>query len=168
MSVNKYQNGKIYKITDNGYTKCYYGSTTSSLSARIAQHILRYKKKTEENSSVFKLFDEFGFENCQIVLEELYPCNSRKELTQREGQFIKNNDCVNERIAGRTREQWNEINGNEYYKNNRESVLQKRKEYASKNKEAIAQRQKEYRTKNKEAIKLSKKLYYENNKSNII
>ena len=28
---NKYANGKIYKITDNAYTKCYIGSTEMRL-----------------------------------------------------------------------------------------------------------------------------------------
>ena len=35
---NKYENGKIYKITDNAYTEQYIGSTVQSLSSRIASH----------------------------------------------------------------------------------------------------------------------------------
>ena len=31
-----YQNGKIYKIVDNGYNLCYYGSTVQPLSKRLA------------------------------------------------------------------------------------------------------------------------------------
>ena len=33
-----YQNGKIYKIVDNGYNLCYYGSTVQPLSKRLASH----------------------------------------------------------------------------------------------------------------------------------
>ena len=40
--INKYQNGKIYKITDIAYNKCYIGSTTEGLSLRMARH--RQKK----------------------------------------------------------------------------------------------------------------------------
>ena len=38
MDTNRYQNGKIYKITDVGYNNCYIGSTTESLSQRMARH----------------------------------------------------------------------------------------------------------------------------------
>ena len=41
--TNKYQNGKIYKITDIGYNKCYIGSTTEGLSLRMACHRGSYK-----------------------------------------------------------------------------------------------------------------------------
>ena len=38
MDSSKYQNGKIYKITDIGYSKCYIGSTCESLSnSRMSQ-----------------------------------------------------------------------------------------------------------------------------------
>ena len=33
--MNRYENGKIYKITDTGYNKAYVGSTCESLSKRI-------------------------------------------------------------------------------------------------------------------------------------
>ena len=41
---NKYQNGKIYKITDVGYNKCYIGSTTEGLSTRMARHRASFKQ----------------------------------------------------------------------------------------------------------------------------
>ena len=31
MDSSKYQNGKIYKITDIGYSKCYIGSTCEKI-----------------------------------------------------------------------------------------------------------------------------------------
>ena len=42
--------------------------------------------------------------------EEDYPCNSKKELDAREGEYQKNNDCVNKRVAGRTKKQHYEDN----------------------------------------------------------
>ena len=42
--MNKYQNGKIYKIVDVGYNKCYIGSTCEALSQRMARHRSNYKK----------------------------------------------------------------------------------------------------------------------------
>ena len=47
--MNRYENGKIYKIVDTGYNKCYVGSTCESLSQRMARHrkdYARYLKET--------------------------------------------------------------------------------------------------------------------------
>ena len=51
-----------------------------------------------------KSFDEFGLENCKIVLVEECPCQNRKQLEKREGEYVENNkNCLNTCIAGRTR-----------------------------------------------------------------
>ena len=36
--MNRYENGKIYKITDFGFNKMYIGSTTESLKKRLERH----------------------------------------------------------------------------------------------------------------------------------
>ena len=41
--MNRYEHGKIYKIVDNGYNKCYVGSTCESLSQRMARHTLHQR-----------------------------------------------------------------------------------------------------------------------------
>jgi predicted GIY-YIG superfamily endonuclease len=41
---NKYQNAKIYKITDIAYSKCYIGCTTEELSQRMARHRNDFKR----------------------------------------------------------------------------------------------------------------------------
>ena len=102
-NINKYQQGKIYKIVDNAYTKTYYGSTTSTLSTRMGQHRSCYKRWGEGKKgygyvSSYEIFDEFGIENCKIELVELCPCNSKEELERREGEIIKANECVNKLI----------------------------------------------------------------------
>ena len=38
MADNMYQNGKIYKVVDNGYNLCYYGSTCQPLTKRLSTH----------------------------------------------------------------------------------------------------------------------------------
>ena len=103
-----YQNGKIYKIEDIGGNMCYIWSTTKDLlSKRMAEHRRAYKywQSDESNTkfSVFKIFDEYGVDNCQIVLIELYPCETKDELTSREAYFIRSIDCVNTQIPGRTK-----------------------------------------------------------------
>ena len=42
-SKANYQNGKIYKIWDNAYTKCYIGSTVETLASRMTKHRDKYK-----------------------------------------------------------------------------------------------------------------------------
>ena len=67
---NKFQNAKIYKITDIGYNKCYIGSTCEELSQRMARHRRKYKSflsgGKEGHIRSFDLFNEYGVENCKI------------------------------------------------------------------------------------------------------
>ncbi len=39
--------------------------------------------------------------NCKIELVDHFPCNSKEELHQREGEHVRNNECVNKCIPGR-------------------------------------------------------------------
>ena len=78
--MNKYHNGKIYKIVDVGYNKCYIGSTTESLSQRIARHRWNYNsylKSTSKFMSSFQLFSEFGIENCKLDLLKTSRVNAK-------------------------------------------------------------------------------------------
>ena len=104
---NKYQNGKIYKITDIGYNKCYIGSTCEELSMRMARHrgYYKYFLKCGKGSHIrsYDLFNEFGVENCKIELIEYYKCDTLAGLRRKEGEHIKNTtECVNKNVAGRT------------------------------------------------------------------
>ena len=102
----------------------YYGSTTQPLCKRISEHRSRYKRYKngkEYYKSVFIIFDEFGLENCKIELVELFPCENKNQLHQKEGEYIKNNECVNKNIAGRTLK--------EYYEDHKEQKLKYQKEY---------------------------------------
>ena len=113
MSDNKYKKGKIYKIVDIGYNKCYIGSTCESLSQRMARHRASYNQflqgKSNEARS-FEIFDDYGVENCKIELIEEFSCNNKDELRKREGHFIKTTECINKQIAGRTKQEYNQDN----------------------------------------------------------
>lgn len=154
---NKYRNGKIYKIPDIGYTKCYVGSTYQELSQRMAQHRIDYKRylngKRIGISSV-QLFDEFGLEHCKIELLEEYPCENKQQLNKREGEYIKKIKCVNKLIAGR--------NDREYYQDNKEKM----KQYREDNKEHVIQYRKQYKEENKEKI-LEQSKQYRQDKSSV-
>ena len=148
MANNKYEKGKIYLITDVAYTKCYYGSTCEELSKIFWRHKGVYKTfldgKCSYKHSICQLFDEFGVENCKIELVELFPTQSKIELLQREGYYIKNNACVNKEVAGRTPQ--------EYYKDNKEKCAKWNKEWHIKNKDNANERGRNNYHKNRDKL----------------
>ena len=171
---NKFHNAKIYRITDIGYTKCYIGSTTEELSQRMARHRTKYKKflrdDKEGHTRSYDLFNEYGIENCKIELIEYFKCDTLAELRKKEGEHIKNTECVNKRVAGRTKKEYNkeyrEQNKDkikEYYENNKDKI----KDYYENNKDKICDQKKEYKKLNKDKICEQKREYYQNNKDRI-
>jgi hypothetical protein len=84
--MNKYKEGKIYKIESNGLI--YFGSTIQKLYNRISNH------KGLNNGTVSKILFNTNAD-IKISLVELYPCNSKKELLLREREWIENNECIN-------------------------------------------------------------------------
>jgi hypothetical protein len=149
-----YQNGKIYKIVSNTDDElCYVGNTTLPLLCkRMVEHRSGYKRwKNGKNSytSSYILFDKYGIENCHIELIEMFPCNSKDELTKKEGEYIRSLKCVNKNIAGRTVKEWCEVN--------KKKLAEKAREYGKNNKETRAITTKKWRNNNPEAIKK----YYE-------
>ena len=94
----RYQRGKIYRLTCDDPTMVYYGSTITTLKRRLAVHNCYSNNKTVS----IKMRDAGGL---KIELLEEYPCNSKRELEQREQYFIDNNDCINKQNAFTTNEQ---------------------------------------------------------------
>ena len=139
--VNKYHHGKIYKITDNAYTKCYIGSTVEKyLSIRMGKHRSCYRQFKKNNAHLccsYNIFDEFGLENCKIELIEAYKCETKEELLKREGYYVKNTNCVNKLMPGRTK--------SEYWDDNKEEINIKRRATRQTNGEAIREKDREYR-----------------------
>ena len=158
-NIKKYANGKIYRVCDNAYNKFYYGSTTQTLSARMGGHRKLYRiYQTSEDKkyvTIYRIFDEFGHENCKIELVESFPCAGKEELQQREGYWIRKEDCVNKVIPGRTR--------TEYCTENREQILEAHKKYQKAHANRIKERTAKYYQDHKEAIDRRHKQYNEVN-----
>ena len=141
--MNRYENGKIYKITDAGYNKCYIGSTCESLSKRMERHRKHYREynagKTRKKTTALDIFNEFALENCKIELIEGYPCSSKEEWLKREGHYIKEIERVNKMVAGRTRQEWKQdkpektrgqykrdkVSARAHYHKNKDKILEK-------------------------------------------
>ena len=125
-----YNNSKIYKIEclSGNEEDIYIGSTSEPiLSKRMACHRIAYRNwkegKLNNNIFVFEIFEKYGIENCQIFLIENFPCNSRDELRKREGEYIRQMNCVNKRVAGRTKQEYAKEHPEkfkEYYEANKE------------------------------------------------
>ena len=163
-----YKNGKIYMLEptceyDEG--DVYYGHTTSTLVKRLSRH------KTSSNTTKSKyLIEKYGRDNIKIVLIELCPCSCKDELKAVEGKYQRENKCVNTRIEGRTRKEYNQDNRDKikgYYQGNRDKILEKQKEYRQDNSEKISGKKKEYRQANRDKISGKKKEYYQAKKASI-
>ncbi len=117
-----YQNTKIYKIESTKGDKIYIGSTTKQyLSQRMDTHRKDYKKwKNGNNKRItsYELFDEYGVENCSIILLETFPCNSKDEAHAREAYYIRSLVCVNKVIPDRTPKEYKK----DYYIANKEAI----------------------------------------------
>ena len=147
-SSNKYASSKIYKVVDNAYTMCYYGSTTMQLSRRMAKHRTHYRLFGEgkfSRISVFDIFEAHGVHNCKIELVEECPCESKEQLNQREGFHVRSNECVNKNIPGRTLAEWLE--------DTRDHRLQMALSWQAANPEKVKEADKKYRSNHLQKIK---------------
>ena len=155
--MKDYSKGKIYCIRSFQTDKVYVGSTIQELSMRMVGHRANYKKYLNGKYHYVSSFEIIQYGDCYIELIKLYPCSCRSELEREEGQYIRNIDCVNKQIAGRT--------SKEYYKDEKKNFCYKGKIYRENNKAKIAVKMKEYREKNKEKIAIKDKKYREKNKA---
>jgi len=147
--VIKYENGKIYKIITNDPNEpCYVGSTTKIyLSQRMAKHVQCYKSwkngKTGKLMS-FEMFDNFGIQNCKIILLESITAKSKDELLRREQYYIDTLNCINKNRAITTHEQKLEQKL-KYRKSHKTDIKIARKVFYEANKEKLLAIHKHYR-----------------------
>lgn len=129
-----YEYGKIYKISSNQTDEIYIGSTTQSLSMRMAGHRSNYKRYVNNNNSYITSFKILQYEDSKIELIEKYSCKNNKELHNREGYWIKELKSINICIAGRTPKQYREEhkelqkkNCKLWYEKNKNEYLEKKR-----------------------------------------
>ena len=147
-----YQNGKLYTIRSHQTDKVYVGSTTQVLSVRMGGHRANFKLYNNGGGTNYvSSFELLTYDDAYIELIELYPCNSKTELDRGEGVYIRQMDCVNKNIAGRTMAEYYQDNKEQikqYYQDNREEI----KQYYQDNREQIVERKKQYYQDNREQI----------------
>ena len=104
--MNKYRNGKIYKILDNTNNNIYIGSTIQTLENRLRIH----KNLTCSSKEIIKNGDY------SIILIEDYPCETDEELRKREQFYMNSGVCINNRNSYTDIKKYYKI----YYKINKE------------------------------------------------
>ena len=124
--MNKFSQGKVYKITDHSNQNIYVGSTIQKLKQRLRGH--------ERDS-------QHPFINCaskEIILNNEYtidllidyPCESFEQLRMKEQEFINLIDCCNKSKAYTSKEE-KEENRKNYYNYHKKDILDKKKDYDS-------------------------------------
>ena len=104
-NLSMYQHGKIYTVRSFQTDKFYIGATVQSLAKRYSLHRNHYKSYKEGIKKEFiSAYDILQYDDNYIELLELFPCNSKIELSKREGELIRQlkDSVVNLNIAGRS------------------------------------------------------------------
>ena len=138
--------GKVYKLTSNETDDVYIGSTTIPLYKRFHNH--KYGVKRNPNLRSHALFKH---EDVKIscIYEGFF--DNRKQLYDMERHYIQSEpNSLNKMIPSRTRKQ--------YYADNRESDLAKRKEYSLNNLAEVRTKDNTYYELNKDIISARRKL----------
>ena len=173
--TQNYQNGKIYKVIDNAYEECYFGSTIDTLPNRFKGHKTHYKQYKNGDKrkyvSLFDMFDKFGVDSCKIELVEYHSCLNIAELHKREGFYIKNIDCINKNISGRSaKERYNDNpehykeQSKQYYQNNKDGHI---KEYNDNKREHLCELKRNNYHSKKPYYQEQNKTYCKNNADKI-
>lgn len=186
---NKYENGKIYRLvcTDGHY---YYGSTTTTLSNRFGLH--KHAIKNNKHGGHYFYFALVSIDTISIELVEEYKCNSRKELLQKENEYIiahkEDPFCLNTYKSFQSEDDKKEYMKRYYEKNpikveytksqrekanhrtkeyrakNRDEILKKEAAYREANRILLSEKQKEYVKTHTEQVKVAKEQYRESHK----
>ena len=147
--MRNFENGKIYKITNDFNDSIYIGSTCDTLDKRMIRHKMDYQK--HPNRLLYKLMNEIGFSRFRIELLENFSCLDKYELLQKEASYIRqyeNTNLLNMEIPNRLYKEW--------YNDNKEHIKDLKREYYEKNKDLVLEKSKLYRETNSEKIKLRK------------
>ena len=112
----------VYKLTCDTTGLVYYGSTKNTLNTRLTKHKNSYKRYLEGTGKKdCTSYQVLKNNNYKIILLET--CFHVPHMVERETYYKEHNECVNKytpAVAGRTMK--------EYYEDNREKILQKKKQ----------------------------------------
>lgn len=168
--INRYNNGKIYKLVSNQTDKIYIGSTCKErLCQRLAQHKRNYNFWLKDNNNGYmSSYELFKLGNVEIVLLETINCNTKDELLKKEREYIdKYKDILINKVRPTITKDERKEYQKEHYEDNKEEIKEKKKQYYEKNKDDFLEKSKKYREEHKDERKQYVKNYNVINKEKI-
>jgi len=165
-NMKDYSKTIIYKIVCNITGEVYYGHTVQGLETRQRIH------EAPSNRCTSRQIIDRG--DWQMIEIEKYPCANKKEAHVREGWWIKNNECVNKYVAGRTVEEYRQTPEYQekvriYKEANKDKMAEYHRNYEKIHKEQISAYKKKHNAKPEVKENQSKvsKIWRDNNKEHI-
>jgi hypothetical protein len=121
----------------------------------------RSHSKIADNAKIYQFMRLIGTEHFNIILLELFPCNSKEELRAREHYYITtlkpvlntNDSIMNLEKMVETKR----LSGKIYREVNSDKISIKKADYYEENKQAICDKAQTYRDTHQEKIKAEKK-----------
>ncbi len=170
-----YLTSRIYKIVSNQTDLIYVGSTTQTLSQRMASHRSNFKRWRNDNGRNYtSSFEVMKFKDAKIILIERVECKDKEGLLKIERKYIESLNCCNKYIPGRTKIEWRQDNEakikakkKQYRQDNKEEIRVRGRKYRQANEAKIKARMKQYRQDNKEEIRVREKQYQQANETKL-
>jgi hypothetical protein len=165
--MGDYLQSIIYKLYSPSHpdVEPYYGSSKNPLYKRRGSHKGDYKRGKSSTAFLILCYDDWVME-----IVENYPCESAEQLRAREGWWISNHPCINQRNAGTgTGATWRNNNDmkeyhKNYYEENKEQLKQNSKKHYEENKEQHKIKAQEYERTHREQINAKKREWIANNR----
>jgi hypothetical protein len=131
---NKYENGKIYKISSST-EYIYIGSTIKSIQDRLKAHKIHFNSYKNGKNHYITSFEIIQYDDCQIELLENYPTENNEILRLREDYYIKlYPNAINKYGAYQTKEERKKYQNQychdynkKYFELNKDKINEKRK-----------------------------------------
>ena len=135
-----YSKGKIYTIRcRTNPSLIYVGSTIQPLAKRLSGHkIDSTRMERHPNHQLYTKINDWNEWYIELYLN--FPCNSKEELHQKEGEIIREIGNLNKIINGRTKKEYRELNRehlNECRKKRKEKELESNREFRKNHNERI-------------------------------
>jgi len=172
-------NTVIYKIqcVDGSCDFVYFGSTTNFAKRKYShKHDCNNEHRKQYNYNLYKTIRENkGWENFEMCLVEVYPCENKQQLVIREQFHIDSNRHDMNSFKAYSSPEASKEHRKKYMKKynaeNKEQLKENQKDnkikYRENNKEHIAERKKKWREDNKERVLEQNKKWNQANKDRI-
>ena len=143
------QIGRVYTIRSHLRPDLvYYGSTKETLSRRLSQHTSKYRDFQVGKGCFYTSFDVIEIGDAYIELVELVEYTEKSQLHAVEGRHIRENECVNKIVPGRSPEEKRGVQkaaNAKHYVGHKEELTARHAKYNADHRDEILKAQKIYR-----------------------